>query len=134
MIQIGAIGRLDYSLLVAAYIGGSANRAQNAMSLSAHMVDSFERKPSYAPYTSSRPPRPTMPQTPFTPFGADQSFAGDSWIEGHGYPPPRPSGSVGGFSRWSEEKVAALQMRLAKKLGPEFVTQRPGPGGGPKLR
>lgn len=35
---------------------------------------------------------------------------------------------------WSEERVAQLQARLARKLGPEYVTQRPGPGGGPKLR
>jgi recombination DNA repair RAD52 pathway protein len=38
------------------------------------------------------------------------------------------------FSAWSEEKIATLQSRLARKLGPEYVTQRPGPGGGPKLR
>ena len=40
----------------------------------------------------------------------------------------------GGFTSWSEEKVAALQVRLARKLGPEYVTQRQGPGGGGKLR
>ncbi|KAI6044024.1 hypothetical protein EDC04DRAFT_2646791 [Pisolithus marmoratus] len=30
-------------------------------------------------------------------------------------------------------KIATLQAKLNKKLGPEFVSQRPGPGGGPKL-
>jgi DNA repair and recombination protein RAD52 len=35
---------------------------------------------------------------------------------------------------WSEERVEQLQARLRRKLGPEYVTQRPGPGGGPKLR
>ncbi|KLT41999.1 hypothetical protein CC85DRAFT_246669 [Cutaneotrichosporon oleaginosum] len=39
----------------------------------------------------------------------------------------------GSFTPWSEDKVATLQARLQKKLGPEYVTQRAGPGGGPKL-
>ncbi|KAL4079529.1 Rad52 22 double-strand break repair protein [Scleroderma citrinum] len=30
-------------------------------------------------------------------------------------------------------KIATLQAKLNKKLGPEFISQRPGPGGGPKL-
>jgi DNA repair and recombination protein RAD52 len=35
---------------------------------------------------------------------------------------------------WSEERLAQMQVRLSRKLGPEYVSQRPGPGGGPKLR
>ncbi|KAH9931027.1 recombination protein Rad52 [Amylocystis lapponica] len=31
------------------------------------------------------------------------------------------------------QRLAALQAKLNKKLGPEFISQRPGPGGGPKL-
>ncbi|KAI9638506.1 recombination protein Rad52 [Dioszegia hungarica] len=34
---------------------------------------------------------------------------------------------------WSEERLAQMQVRLSRKLGPEYVSQRPGPGGGPKL-
>lgn len=30
-------------------------------------------------------------------------------------------------------KIAELQAKLDKKLGPEYISQRPGPGGGPKL-
>ncbi|KDQ58747.1 hypothetical protein JAAARDRAFT_128328 [Jaapia argillacea MUCL 33604] len=30
-------------------------------------------------------------------------------------------------------KVTELQAKLDRKLGPEYVSQRPGPGGGPKL-
>ena len=30
-------------------------------------------------------------------------------------------------------KIAELQSKLNKKLGPEYISQRPGPGGGPKL-
>ncbi|KAG6895082.1 hypothetical protein C0992_003216 [Termitomyces sp. T32_za158] len=30
-------------------------------------------------------------------------------------------------------RIAALQAKLNQKLGPEYISQRPGPGGGPKL-
>lgn len=30
-------------------------------------------------------------------------------------------------------KIASLQAKLNQKLGPEYISQRPGPGGGPKL-
>lgn len=30
-------------------------------------------------------------------------------------------------------KISAFQAKLDKKLGPEFISQRPGPGNGPKL-
>lgn len=36
-------------------------------------------------------------------------------------------------SEETSRKIASLQQKLDKKLGPEFVSQRPGPGGGPKL-
>jgi hypothetical protein len=31
------------------------------------------------------------------------------------------------------QSIAALQAKLNQKLGPEYISQRPGPGGGPKL-
>lgn len=41
---------------------------------------------------------------------------------------------IQGFaSQWSEERVHQIQARLARKLGPEYITQRPGPGGTSKL-
>ncbi|ADV20615.1 DNA strand annealing protein, putative [Cryptococcus gattii WM276] len=41
---------------------------------------------------------------------------------------------VQGFAtQWSEERVHQIQARLARKLGPEYITQRPGPGGSSKL-
>lgn len=44
------------------------------------------------------------------------------------------SAPVQGFaSQWSEERVHQIQARLARKLGPEYITQRPGPGGSSKL-
>lgn len=36
-------------------------------------------------------------------------------------------------TQWSEERVHQIQARLARKLGPEYITQRPGPGGSSKL-
>ncbi|CAE6412040.1 unnamed protein product [Rhizoctonia solani] len=38
-----------------------------------------------------------------------------------------------GNNSLSAEQLAQMQAKLNKKLGPEFISQRPGPGGGPKL-
>lgn len=59
----------------------------------------------------------------------------EGWMANHGVPwwmVPPPNVST--VTPWSEEKIDELQDRLRLKLGPEFITQRPGPGGGPKLR
>ncbi|KAI1794406.1 recombination protein Rad52 [Ganoderma leucocontextum] len=37
------------------------------------------------------------------------------------------------LSEESAKKIATLQAKLDKRLGPEYISQRPGPGGGPKL-
>jgi DNA repair and recombination protein RAD52 len=37
------------------------------------------------------------------------------------------------ISEETAKKIASLQAKLNQKLGPEFISQRPGPGGGPKL-
>ncbi|KAF5311001.1 hypothetical protein D9619_007927 [Psilocybe cf. subviscida] len=37
------------------------------------------------------------------------------------------------ISEETQRKIATLQVKLNQKLGPEFISQRPGPGGGPKL-
>ena len=52
-------------------------------------------------------------------FGTQASFMSDS--------------SFMDVSEGSSRKIAALQAKLDKKLGPEYISQRPGPGGGPKL-
>lgn len=46
------------------------------------------------------------------------SFFENSWME---------------LSQETAGKIAQLQAMLNKKLGPEYISQRPGPGGGPKL-
>ncbi|KAF9225997.1 recombination protein Rad52 [Gyrodon lividus] len=37
------------------------------------------------------------------------------------------------FDSHSATRIATLQAKLNKKLGPEYISQRPGPAGGPKL-
>ena len=37
------------------------------------------------------------------------------------------------ISEATAKKIATLQAKLNQKLGPEYISQRPGPGGGPKL-
>ena len=38
-----------------------------------------------------------------------------------------------GLPVWSATRLATLQVKLAQRLGPEYLSQRPGPGGGAKL-
>lgn len=101
------------------------------MAYSAQLVDQYEKKPYIPPPSVTRPFQQPLPSMS-TSFG-DRTMNSDmSWASHVG-----ANSTLGGPSRlsqWSEERIAALQVRLAKKLGPEYVTQRPGPGGGPKLR
>lgn len=115
------------------------------MTLSAYLLEQREQMASYS--GSSLPPHlvplqtPTIParptyQAPGSP-GIMSGADGTQFSMQHGMSPWAMSQGFGGparFTPFSEEKVATLQARLAKKLGPEYVTQRPGPGGGPKLR
>ncbi|WFD43089.1 DNA repair protein rad52 [Malassezia psittaci] len=38
-----------------------------------------------------------------------------------------------GLPLWSAKRLATLQCKLNQRLGPEYLSQRQGPGGGPKL-
>jgi len=102
------------------------------MAFSAHLIDQFEKKPYLPPPPLTRPIQQPLPSMS-TPFVNRTMDSDTSWMS-HGGAANTTLGGPSRFSQWSEEKVAALQVRLAKKLGPEYVTQRPGPGGGPKLR
>ncbi|PPQ86657.1 hypothetical protein CVT25_006841 [Psilocybe cyanescens] len=44
-----------------------------------------------------------------------------------------PSFANDSISEETAKKIATLQVKLDQKLGPEYISQRPGPGGGPKL-
>ena len=82
----------------------------------------------------------------FAPFGQDPSASqlsmngALSWNSNmHGSFHNQPSFSLGtdqSYAELSEAsalKIAELQAKLDRKLGPEYISQRPGPGGGPKL-
>lgn len=57
--------------------------------------------------------------------GSDKSFSLDT----SGIDMP----SFMDMSQATAQKIATLQAKLNQKLGPEYVSQRPGMGGGPKL-
>ena len=106
------------------------------MSYSAQRIEAYERKPVIHPYTpqhSSRSPHPPFRTPQQNDTASGQVDPNDTaWTSQQGF--PSSSALFPRFSQWSEEKVATLQARLSRKLGPEYVTQRPGPSGGPKLR
>ncbi|WWC85234.1 uncharacterized protein L201_000095 [Kwoniella dendrophila CBS 6074] len=117
------------------------------MSLSDRLIEAYEdRKPSLSdlPPTFQRPahlaiPRSSTPlaRPPSRNFGNLNGMNPDeSWMSHHGGQQSFmsvPPGSTQGTSSWSEERIQMLQARLRRKLGPEYVTQRPGPGGSAKL-
>ncbi|KAI6168404.1 hypothetical protein EDD17DRAFT_1527392 [Pisolithus thermaeus] len=93
-----------------------------AGAFSGHLLDSFNAKQSMH---SAGPSIVTSGAMSFSP-------------QAHGFFPSFPTSLFGNtpFANPPEEtaiKIATLQAKLNKKLGPEFVSQRPGPGGGPKL-
>ncbi|EJU02155.1 Rad52/22 double-strand break repair protein [Dacryopinax primogenitus] len=40
---------------------------------------------------------------------------------------------AGEISQFTAEQIATLQAKLEKRLGPEYISTRPGPGGGPTI-
>lgn len=100
-----------------------------AGALSGHLVNSYYSAKSRAtgPFGSGSPGVSVHGSMSFSPqmhgapgFSNDQSFSLDS-------------PSFMGLSESTTMQIAALQAKLNQKLGPEYISQRPGPGGGPKL-
>jgi DNA repair and recombination protein RAD52 len=56
-------------------------------------------------------------------------------MHANGIPAPQTPFTTSGLpiSEETAKKIATLQVKLDQKLGPEYISQRPGPGGGPKL-
>lgn len=86
------------------------------------------------------------PSSRYVPHPQPVKTEEDGWVNNHGMPwwltammGAASAGQEGApemrprTTPWSEERIAQLQVRLSKRLGPEYVAQRPGPGGGPKL-
>lgn len=96
--------------------------------LSEHLLESFESPHLHA---SNHPG--VMSYNPDT-HGASSSYQYNT-----GYPqqPAPPPFAMSAFSpRVGVEtaiKISQLQARLQKQFGPEFISKRPGPGGGPKV-
>jgi len=59
---------------------------------------------------------PAMQEQSHTLFGSQSSFMTDN------------------ISEETAKKIASLQVKLNRKLGPEYISQRPGPGGVRNLR
>jgi DNA repair and recombination protein RAD52 len=104
--------------------------------LSKHLVDSYYRSFSTTTTPHSMPfgQQPTMTSpSPHLVQGGLISFD----PRAHGSQPSSSSyfidSSFLDVSMETTEKIAKLQAKLNQKLGPEFISQRPGPGGAGKL-
>lgn len=97
---------------------------------SGHLIDSF--------MAAQQPQGPFGQYTPSTPRNAD-TLGAPNTPQSYGMFSAQASASSMmqlSFMDTSEEtkqRNAIIQEKLNKKLGPEYVSQRPGPGGGPKL-
>ncbi|GBE88751.1 hypothetical protein SCP_1401560 [Sparassis crispa] len=95
-----------------------------AGAFSGHLVDSFLSSQQYCqPLAASSLQIATHGSMSFAP-------------QMHGIPSQSSFSFQPSFMDLSEDtakRIATLQAKLDKKLGPEYISQRPGPGGGPKL-
>jgi hypothetical protein len=81
----------------------------------------------YLPPTANGQDKPNPYMTQMAP-AANASYKSNGFGNGGGFTAPML------MTEYTAGQLATLQSRLAKKLGPEYITKRPGPGGGPKLR
>lgn len=102
-----------------------------AGTFSGHLIDTFlsAQRPSRGPFgqasTSMNPQIVTQGAMAFSPQ-MHGSIANATQPSSFDY-------SHMDLSEETANKIAQLQAKLDKKLGPEYISQRPGPGGGPKL-
>ena len=108
-----------------------------AGALSGHLVDSYNanmaaRRPT--PFTSTSSPLVTSGPMSINPqMHGTSNFTNYSMAESSFSLKSESSFFDSDFSDATTHKIAALQAKLNQKLGPEYISQRPGPGGGPKL-
>jgi DNA repair and recombination protein RAD52 len=107
-----------------------------AGAFSGHLVDSFNAKQASdsAPFMTGSSSIVRSGSLSFNPqmHGAS-NFFNQSMTDTSFSVKSEPSFLESGFSDATTHKIAALQTKLNQKLGPEYISQRPGPGGGPKL-
>ncbi|KAF8068738.1 hypothetical protein FPV67DRAFT_1087668 [Lyophyllum atratum] len=106
-----------------------------AGAFSGHLVDSFHAQQARysVPFGSQNQlitsgPMSFNPQMHGTPSMGNQSMGDYSFSFNSPHSTFNPE-----LSEATTLKIAALQAKLNQKLGPEYISQRPGPGGGPKL-
>lgn len=95
------------------------------MSLSEHLIERFEDPSATGPTTEAG--------TGVLNMSFDSSIHG---VVGQSIPAPPPFSAQAFHPRLGIEtaqRIAQLKAKLDRQLGPEYVSQRPGPGGGPKL-
>ena len=105
-----------------------------AGSFSGHLVDTFlsAQQQARGPFGQNTPANPeiaTYGPMAFAPamhgtFGAQTVQPSSMFAQDPIYM---------NLSEETAKRIATLQAKLDKKLGPEYISQRPGPGGGPKL-
>lgn len=99
-----------------------------AGSFSANLIDSFlSAQQPRGPFGQHAPPAiATHGPMAFAPQ-MHGTFAGASMNTSYAEP------ALIDLSEETAKKIATLQAKLDRKLGPEYISQRPGPGGGMKL-
>lgn len=114
-------------------------------SLSKHLFESYEARHPHPHLQQQRSsgslqaePIPNLVQSGMTSYNANMHGAPSMYMPSQlyafGTPQPVKSEYVEPtISVESATKIATLQAKLDMKLGPEYISTRPGPGGGPKL-
>lgn len=90
---------------------------------SGHLLDSFNANSSFNSPIVTHGAMSFNPMMHGTPF-SQQSLSPFN---------PQLLSVNNSISEETAKKIATLQVKLDQKLGPEYISQRPGPGGGPKL-
>jgi DNA repair and recombination protein RAD52 len=104
-----------------------------AGAFSGHLVNSYNANQT-TPFTTDRSPILTSGSISFNPQMHGTSNSGNqSMVDTSFSFKSEPSFFDSGLSDATTHKIAALQAKLNQRLGPEYISQRPGPGGGPKL-
>ncbi|KAF7794912.1 hypothetical protein EIP86_006055 [Pleurotus ostreatoroseus] len=114
-----------------------------AGAFSGHLVDAFLQTPQYraGPFGQAVPPgTPTSSQLAthgplaFAPHMHGTFNAMSNADAGPSHTDPDPAlQTYMDLSAESARRIATLQAKLDKKLGPEYISSRPGPSGGPKV-
>ncbi|KIK93416.1 hypothetical protein PAXRUDRAFT_829009 [Paxillus rubicundulus Ve08.2h10] len=95
-----------------------------AGAFSGHMVESFSNTMQFG-----QPATPSIVTSGAMMFDSGMHGCGTSFM-----PKPLFANPFNGtIPEDSANRIATLQAKLNKKLGPEYISQRPGPAGGPKL-